>query len=354
MKKIKCYLPDVNFYIDVEEKYYNLVRKKVSESIIIYKKDTDKAIQITYTVDEKLFEKLIDIIKSSKGKIYDSFKNQKHKEIILNDKYYYLVNSEEYICIKTNDLEYQIVVKQNNDVSANWIVRIMRELYLREKEDLGFSFMHGTGLQVKDKGILLLGTSGSGKTTLAVKFLETEGSKKFLSNDRVLINIDGDMDYFPHAITYAMGTVKNNKHLAEYFQTTNIFEIKKNISYKEAKDTDDCNTPLTDVAKVFNNTDMLARCRLTNIIYPRFNKDMENYEIMEMSNEEKKELLLKTNFTPEDTEALRKTWIRKRYIDDKELLDIKNALIEQIINKVSIKKVRYGIATNVEEILKKI
>ena len=42
------------------------------------------------------------------------------------------------------------------------------------------------------------------------------------------------MDYFPHAVTYAMGTVKNNKHLDEYFKRTRILESKKKIKYEDS------------------------------------------------------------------------------------------------------------------------
>ena len=350
MKKIECNLPDVNFIINLKSEYYDLANKALNESIISYKKNTDKNIEIEYIVDADKFLDLIKVIKNSSGKIYDSFKNQTHKEVELGNRFYYLVNCEEYICVKNNDFDYQIIVKENNATSLNWIIRVIRELYLREKEDLKYAYMHGTGLEVENKGLLLLGTSGSGKTTLAVKFLELEGKKKFLSNDRVLVNECADMDYFPHAVTYAMGTVKNNKHLDEYFKRTRILESKKKIKYEDATYTDQCNTPLTDVEKVFETTNMVARTKLDTIIYPRFNKKMEGFEIFEMTDEEKRQLLEETNFTPNDTEALRKPWIRKRYIDEEELLDIRKSIIEHLIENVNIKKVKYGVKTNARDI----
>lgn len=351
MKKIKYNLPDVNFCITTSDEYYDLVAGKLNESIIPFKNNVDRTIDIEYIVNQSYFVELRNKIKTTKGTIYDSFKNQTHKEIVICNKRYYLVDSEEYICVKDNDLSYQIIVQENNNISANWIARIIRELYLREKEDLGFSFMHGTGLEINNKGLLLLGASGSGKTTLAVKFLETNKKKKFLSNDRVLISKDGYMDYFPHAVTYAMGTVKNNKHLEDYFKKTKVIEKNKKINYEDTKDTDDCNTPLTDVEKVYKDTVMTARNALDTIIYPRFHKDMEDFEIIEMTKEEKIELLLQTDFTPIDSESLRKVWIRERHIKEDDLLNIKDYLINQIIDNVNIKKVKYGVKTNVEDIL---
>lgn len=352
MKNIEIFLPDINFKITMSEKYNNDVRKALSESIIPYKKDNDKYIEIEYIVDEKEFLEILNKIKSTNGKIYDSFKNQKHKEIHLNSKFYYLVDSEEYICIKNNDLDYKILVKDNNSTSLNWIIRIIRELYLREKEELGFDFLHGTGMEINGKGILMLGNSGSGKTTLAVKFMELDYEKSFLSNDRVLVDKNMIMDYFPHAVTYAMGTVKNNKHLDQYFKETRILEKKKKITYENAENNIDCNTPLTDVKKVFNLTNVVARTKVDTIIYPRFNKDFKGVKVIDMTENEKRKLLEETSFTPNDTESLRKPWIRKRKIDTEELLKIRKDLIHKLIRNTIIKKIKYGVETKAEEILK--
>ena len=95
MKNIECNLPDINFNI---------------------------------RVDEKNYDRFIN-------------KNQKHKEVKLNNEYYYLVDTQEYIGNKIDDEHYKIIVKENTETSANWIVRIIRELYLREKEDNGYFFL---------------------------------------------------------------------------------------------------------------------------------------------------------------------------------------------------------------------
>ena len=205
MITIECNLPDINFYIKVDERDYDIVAKKVNESIIPYDKNTSKYIEIDYIVDENKFISILNLIENNNGIIYDSFKKQKHKEVKIDDKYYYLVDTKEYIGIKIDNEHYKIIVKENNENTANWVVRIIRELYLREKEDRGYFFLHGTALEIDDKGIMLLGTSGSGKTTLAVKLLELNKRKKFLSNDRVFVDNNLKMDYFPQAVTYAMG-----------------------------------------------------------------------------------------------------------------------------------------------------
>ncbi len=352
MRTIECNLPDINFYINVDEKNYDVVKKKIDESIIPYDKNTFEKIEIEYIVDEKKFVTILNLIKNEEGIIYDSFKKQKHKEVKIDNEYYYLVDTQEYIGNKIDDKHYRIIVRNNNENSANWIVRIIRELYLREKEDKGYFFMHGTSLEIDNKGIMLLGTSGSGKTTLAVKLLELNRMKKFLSNDRIFIDNDLKMDYFPQAVTYAMGTVKNNQKLDTYFKENRILEKRKNLIYEDAKNDIDCNTPLNDVKKIFNLTEMVARTKLNYIIYPRLDMEFNGIKVLEMPTLEKKELLEITNFTPNDTESLRKLWIRKRQIGENEILINKRKLINKIMKEVKIKKIKYGVNTKAEEILK--
>ena len=42
MKNIECNLPDINFKINVEERNYEMVIKKIKESIIPFEKNTEK------------------------------------------------------------------------------------------------------------------------------------------------------------------------------------------------------------------------------------------------------------------------------------------------------------------------
>ena len=91
MKNIECNLPDINFNIKVDEKNYEKVIKKINESIITFEKNTEKTITIEYIVDSKKFFEMLNLINDSIGIIYDSFKNQKHKEVKINDEYYYFL-----------------------------------------------------------------------------------------------------------------------------------------------------------------------------------------------------------------------------------------------------------------------
>ena len=351
MKKIECYLPDTNFLINISDEYYEQGCKKIFESIIKYEKTTDRNINIEYEVNKNLFIDYKNKINNSNGKIYNTFKHQTHKEFIEENIKYYLVNTEEYICIKYDDLNFKILVQENSNNSLNWIVRVIREIYLREEEDKEYNFMHGTGLEIDGKGILILGSSGSGKTTLAVKLLEYSKHKYFFSNDRMFINQEGYMNYFPLQMTFAMGTVKNNNKLDSYFKETRILEQKKRIKYEEVDNKMDCNVPLTDIAKIFNNTDMKARTKIDTIIFPQIDLKSTETIVEDMTKEEIRNMLLETDFTPDDIESLRNPWLRQRNISREKLTEIRENIIRSIIENIKIKRVIYGISTKAEDIL---
>ena len=80
MRTIECNLPDINFYINVDEKDYDIVIEKINESIIPYEKNTTKKIYIEYIVNVDKFMSTLNLIENNNGIIYDSFKKQKHKE----------------------------------------------------------------------------------------------------------------------------------------------------------------------------------------------------------------------------------------------------------------------------------
>lgn len=354
MEYVDCYLPDVNFRIQTEKCNMNIVKKKIYESIIDFKKNSERIITIEYIVDKEMLSRLIKMINLEKGIIYNNFEEQKHKEVFKDNKYYYLINTEEYSCIKINETKYKIIVKENTEESAMWIIRIIREIYLREKEDKSFCFIHANGLEIDGKGIILLGAKNSGKTTLSTKILEYDKKKKFLSNDRVLINHNLIVDYFPQSVTLSMRTVKNNKSLDKYFKTNRVLENKKKLNYKNVKDDIKCNISLMDIIKIFPETEMIARTKLNLIICPEFDKSFSKVEVTNMFFEEKRELLENQNFTPDDTECYRKPWIRKRHIDINEIVSNKEKLKEKLLNEVKMIRLKYGERVKIYDIMKKL
>ena len=191
-KSIKCNFGDVIFYINTFKQYdYNKQLAHIKEFYIPCKvpKKEVKMVNINYSTDKYMFDKYLEECRRRKGKLYQSFENQVHKEIEVanNSKKVYLIDNEEYICIKDDECNYTIL-SDGREQGIKWPFRILRELLVREREDEGNLFMHGTGVSLNERGILFLGNSGSGKTTLAIKMISEDIYRRgFISNDRVFI-----------------------------------------------------------------------------------------------------------------------------------------------------------------------
>ena len=277
-----------------------------------------------------------------------------HKEYVIDNLLYYIELNNEYICLKQDEKDYQIIVKNNNNISANWINRLIREIYLREKENNKYNFMHANGIEINGNGILIIGKNGSGKTTLTVKFFEQFENTKFLANDRILINKFLEMDYFPQATTLKIGTIKNSYNLSKYFKENKILENRKNIMYSNAIDEDKCNISLNEITKIFPKVQVISKSHINLIIIPKFEMQCNEPIIINLSDEEKKNILLENDFTPYDTETLRKTWIKKRVYGDEELIENRDIILNELINKVPIVKLIYGPNTKLHSLLKMI
>ena len=358
-KSIECNFGDVIFDINTfNEEDYNKQIEHVREFYIPCKvpKKEVKTINIDYSTDRYIFEKYLEECKKRKGKLYQSFENQVHKEIEIpnNSKKVYLIDNEEYICIKDDDYNYTILT-DGRVQGIKWPFRILRELLVREREDTGNLFMHGTGISLNESGILLLGNSGSGKTTLAVEMI-SEGMEKsgFVSNDRVFMR-DGEMQYFPIPVVFASGTAKNNYYLDEYFKKTRLYERRTGKSYESTSNDDKVPVPLTDMERIFEGTKLESQRKIDTIIFPKIKFNMgSSFKIEEMDTRKKYTSLDRTCFTPFDSESLRLEWIRKRKKNIDELTENKYDVIQEIMREKHLLQLEYGPASNKKEIIEDI
>lgn len=359
MKQIKCQFDDLEFVIttfkekDYKEQVEHIKKYYIREDSL--NKDIKKVVNISYITDEYYFNKYFQECRNLKGKFYQSFDSEIHKEIKLdNGTKIYLINTQEYLCIKENNDQYTIITDGRKE-GIKWPFRLVREILVREKEENLKFFMHGTGIILNDKGILLLGNSGSGKTTLATNLLlnnfENNG---FISNDRVFLD-DKKMDYFPIPVVLAGGTVKNNNYLTRYFKENKIFERKIDKKYGEISDNTKVAIPLVDIEKIFERTKLTAKKDIDIIVFPKINKQLNNkHQISEMSEREKFIRLDSTCFTPFDSESLRLEWIRKRNISIEELAENKFDTFQLLMKDKKILKLEYGFNSNNEEILEEL
>lgn len=346
-KSIECDFGDIIFCINTfKDKDYKMQMKHIKEFYIPCKlpKEDVKTININYVTDKYIYEKYLEECMHRKGRLYQSFENQVHKEVDLpnTSKKVYIIDNQEYICIKDDDSNYTIIT-DGREEGIKWPFRILREILVREREDKGNLFMHGTGMSINQNGILLLGNSGSGKTTLAVEMLSTDLSNKgFISNDRIFMK-SGNMQYFPIPVVFASGTAKNNKYLDEYFKKTRLFERKTGIIYENTSNSNKVPVPLTDIEQIFRGTQMQDMRSIDLIIFPKLNFQMgSSFKIHEMDERGKYTSLDRTCFTPFDSESLRLEWIRKRRKNMDKVIENKYDVIQSTIKEKEIVALEYG------------
>lgn len=352
MKKIiACNFGDVIFYINT---FKNVDFEKQLEHIKKFyipcknPKTNVNEININYITNEKMFFKYLQECKRRKGVLYQTFENQVHKEVLIenDNKKVYLIDNEEYICIKDDENNFTILT-DGREEGIKWPFRILRELLVRIRENNNELFMHGTGIGIDNNGILLLGNKGSGKTTLAIKLISEENlDKEFISNDRVFL--DGNsMKYFPIPIVFASGTVKNNQYLDNYFKKTRLYEKEIGKIYEKTESNDKVPTPLTDIEQIFNNIKLREYKKIDTIIFSKINFNLgKSFKIYDMTDREKFIGLDSTCFTPFDSESLRLEWINKRNKNIEETMENKYDTIQKTIKNKQILRLEYGTEVN--------
>lgn len=328
VKKLRKKVLNINgvlfniFTEDVEEveRYFSNFVTACNEKVVA-------TYNIYFDRDKDILDALVNSFNKKEAIVIPTFKNQTH----LKNGSQYLIDTEEYMCIKTNDNNYKLF---GTIKGLSWIVR---ELLIREMEDKGYFYMHGTGIEVFDKGILLLGNSGSGKTTFMTKLSELDTKERFISNDRVFVK-NRMMHYYPLPIIYAMGTARANRNLDQYFRRTHALEKRRGKDYKTCSDGAKCDVPLKDVPKIFPNIENIDKSKIDLIIFPRIT-DTERYSYL--GKEEAIRRLNETNFTPNDRENERREWLRHRVVSIEEIERRKQELNEDLITHIPIIEVEY-------------
>ncbi|MDD4706347.1 MAG: hypothetical protein PHS24_03965 [Bacilli bacterium] len=312
-------------------------------------------INITYNVNELMFTKLLEKTSYIEPKLYQTFENQIHSEYTINKVKIYIINTKEYIAIKYDDNNYEILT-DGRLKSIRWVFRIIREILVRKNEEKNKLFMHGTGLIIDNKGVLILGNSGSGKTTLASKLLSTNDCQKgFLSNDRIFLDNNNGvatMEYFPIPVVFAMGTVRADKYLNNYFERTSIYEKRIGKSFEDSDDKDKVDIPLTDIPKIYENVILKAVNKVDLIIFSKLDLQFRVETSKYLSSLAREIKLNQTCFTIHDWESLRMQWIHKTNISNDQLIENKILTLKNISDNVPIINLDYSISSKGEDVIK--
>jgi hypothetical protein len=102
---------------------------------------------------------------------------------------------------------------------AVYVVRCMREIYLRETENRGGGVLHAACYVRNATATLIVGGKGAGKTSFVLAMSAKPGCE-FLSNDRVMLTSRGDQviaTTFPMACRVGLGTIESSERLKAVF-----------------------------------------------------------------------------------------------------------------------------------------
>lgn len=346
MKKLRKKALNINgILFNIYSLYSDEIEKYFKEFIV----PCDSKITATYNIyfekDEQVFLGVYKNFNKSSATVIDTFKQQQH----FREDNKFLIDTEEYICVKKDDYNFMLFTNGSSKSFKN-LIRIIRELLIRELESMGYFYMHGTGIEIYDKGILLLGGSGSGKTTFATKLNGIDSPQKFLSNDRVFVKKD-KMLYYPLPIVYAMGTAKNDASLDRYFRETNALEIRRGGNYEIASPTTKCDIPLLDIEEIFPHISSTSSLDIDVVIFPKLSSTIG---IRELSSFEKNQRLNENNFTPNDIENERREWLKNRIISLEQIKENKKKQNRFLIQNKPIVEMSYTVDSTKEEIIKEL
>jgi len=328
MYKVVFSLNEWNFIINFNnEDDYLIYEEVISNSVIdmCHKKSSSNLITIDYLNDTNIYDDIYNHLNPKNKIIISSFMDEyyeKYNDIFVSD-------GNRYLIMKTSEFNFKIICKEN--YIRPELIYIIREIYVRLEENKKSIFIHGNGVNIDNKGLIIAGNSGSGKTTFMLKLFEaTQNCFSYLSNDRVFLTQDNIIKYFPIPLILANGTARNIKPIYNFllnrdslYDSTYSKDIllngkddKKYALYKKY------------IKEIFSNCNVVEHDKLNAIILPKMNFNITDIEVKKTSNYED---LIYVCFTPTDSESLRRPWIQERIFTDEELLLISKSTLKQTL-----------------------
>ena len=328
-----------NFIVNFNDyQDYVFYKKQIETSIndMFLKDNGVEPIVINYINSKEYFDLFDKVSKYSRMKV-QSFENEYYDQA--GDVF---ISSKDRYLIRNNNNNKSFDLLCNTHLERHELIYLIREIFVRLEENNKSVFMHGNGIVLDDKGIILTGNSGSGKTTLMLKLFEDNPDKfGFLSNDRVFITQDGHMDYFPIPIILATGTAKNSPMMNEFLRKEKtLYDSEFDVSMLDGSSNDTKFALFRNyMPEVYPNLELHERHKLDGIIIPKIDFSREDISVGEVTDIQE---LHHMCFTPFDYESLRKPWIMKRDYSDVKLFDISVKLLEQKIREGKVFRLKYN------------
>lgn len=324
MYKVDFSLNEWNFtvYFNNREDYL-YYKEVISNSVYeMSHKNNGELIKIYYLKDKKLYVEKLDETKKKKREVISSFQDEYY------DKYgmTFISSENRYLINRIDKNTFSLLCKDS--LKRPELIYLIREIYVRLEENNKSLFIHGNGIKIDNKGVIIMGGSGSGKTTFMLKLFESdEKSLEYLSNDRIFLTQNDNIEYFPIPLILASGTAKNIRPIFTYlknkqslydssFKNNMLYSEKNNIKFELFK---------KYIPEIFPNCKLVEKSNIDVIIMPKMNFDIDDISVRQVCDYAE---TMPMCFTPTDSESQRKPWIMERDNSD------------EILKKQSIKKLK--------------
>lgn len=338
MHKVDFSLSKWNFTVHFnKESDYKIYKEVIENSVydMYHKKTTSNPIIINYINDKALYNDICINIANKDKQVISSFQNEFY------DKYdnVFVSSKNRYLIYRDNNT-FNIICKEN--MIRPELIYIIREIYVRLQENDKGIFMHGNGIKINDEGLVIIGNSGSGKTTFMFKLFEgNKGNLKYLSNDRIFIKDNHEMEYFPIPLILATGTARGIKPIFNYlkdkdklydssFSKDTLLNGKENEKFELFKNY---------IPKIFPNCELEEKERVNRIIIPKINFNDKKVKIEVLSDYHK---AMDMCFTPIDYESLRKPWIMDRNLSNEKLQENSERIIKKQVDEELVYTIEYN------------
>ena len=339
-KSIYMNFCNIGFKLNIDIKYYDIIKSDLK--CYINNDDSDYGIiyNIDFNVNDNIYNELCKYILNKEAnlvKIYESNKGVKTyvKKYAFNNINIFHVY--EFNCIVIDDKKHKYIVLSENAIDKErQLLRIIKEISLRNHESNGSVLFHAAGLIINNKGVVITGPKGAGKTTLLCMLL-SEDNVQYIANDKMIVSDKLKMVYLPLALQAGIGTVDNNECLKKYIKNNKLIRPQNSL---EEKDNFKYQITSLEVSRIFN-CELRASCDISVIIIPHICIDSDKIEILSLSKEEKKKYLIDSILSPNDS-MWPNAWVEPLTIDKKAIEKNAYKIIEKLINDTYIIKMNYG------------
>lgn len=299
---------------------------------------------------EKFYE-----IKNSLGastKI-QTFKDETYHEAYFlfdaNINIFYPAESNDYF-ILTHQNDYYFVCKKNMNT---YLLRILREIYFRNNENLGDVVYHGGGFEVNKNGVMVCGDKAKGKTTVILE--EIKKGYNYLANDRVVISQNDKKEYFikylPLSMRIGIGTISRTPDLVKLINSYPWSRHQSakvlNYSYTQEHCTDELGSAekLEMTSKEIHNifkVDLIESSPLSAIVFPDIDPVFKGMETVPCEPSQAAKLILEQCMTPVDENWIT-PWLFQRNKDNDELKRYAKEFTHNLVQNVKAYTIHFGL-----------